>query len=399
MDPVAPATSRSATLAVFITVFIDLIGFGIVLPLLPSYAARLSVSDTRIGFLVSSFSLCQFLLAPWWGRLSDRIGRRPVILIGLTGSALSYLVFAYAGNFEALLFSRVLAGSMGATVNVAQAYLADVTPPERRSSAMGLIGAAFGLGFVIGPAVGGISSHYGDQLPGLIAASLCAGNLLLALVRLPETAVKRSRESGPRGAVDWELLLPPSLVILLSGMAFTVMYVVFPLYLERSMGFDRRHTGYFFVLLGLVTAAVQGGMVGRVVKRYGERRVMEAGCLIVAFGLIALPLVTGEMAPQAWRLPGLVGVMLLMGLGPGLIGPSTSGYVSRLTSAGDQGRALGLLTSAASVARVVGPVLAGVLSGALGSPATFVTMAIVSLAGAAGGFAAKGRRESKAGEA
>src|SRR5574338_471940 len=170
----------SPTLLIFLTVFIDLIGFGIVLPLLPSYAASYHVSDTAIGILVASFSLMQFLLAPWWGRLSDRIGRRPVLLIGLAGSALSYLLFGLAGTFWLLLLSRVVAGGMGATVNVAQAYLADVSPPEKRASAMGLIGAAFGLGFVVGPAIGGISSRLGNAAPGLIAAGLSAVNFLMA---------------------------------------------------------------------------------------------------------------------------------------------------------------------------------------------------------------------------
>src|SRR5512147_218405 len=162
----------SPTFLIFLTVFIDLIGFGIVLPLLPSYAASFQVSDTAIGFLVASFSLMQFLLAQWWGRLSDRIGRRPVLLIGLLGSALSYLLFGLAGSFAVLLVSRLVAGGMGATVNVAQAYLADITPLEQRPRAMGLIGAAFGLGFVVGPALGGISSHWGAAAPGFLAAGL-----------------------------------------------------------------------------------------------------------------------------------------------------------------------------------------------------------------------------------
>jgi len=386
-----PAANRSARLAVFITVFIDMIGFGIVLPLLPSYAARLSVSDARIGFLVSSFSLCQLLLAPWWGRLSDRIGRRPVILLGLAGSALSYLIFAFAGSFGLLLLSRVLAGSMGATVNVVQAYLADVTPRDQRARAMGLIGAAFGLGFVVGPAIGGITSHYGSQLPGLVAAALCAANLVLALFRLPESAHLRVREPS-HGTVDWRLLLPPSVVLLLSGTAFTVIYVVFPLYLERTLGYGIHQTSYVFVLLGLVSAGVQGGLVGRVVRQFGEQRVMEAGCLILALGLFLLPILTGPATPADLRLPGLIGVMLLIGLGPGLIQPSTSGYVSRMTSAADQGRALGLLTSVAAVARVIGPTLAGSMSGVMGSAGTFTAMAVIAVGGAVGGFAARGSR-------
>ena len=185
----------SPTLLIFLTVFIDLIGFGIVLPLLPSYAASFHVSDAGIGVLVASFSLMQFLLAHWWGRLSDRIGRRPVILVGLAGSALSYLLFALASNFWLLLLSRVVAGGMGATVNVAQAYLADTTTAERRARALGLIGAAFGLGFVVGPALGGIASRWGNAAPGLIASGLTAINFLLALRWLPEPV--RITPDGP----------------------------------------------------------------------------------------------------------------------------------------------------------------------------------------------------------
>jgi len=382
-------SSRSATFALFFTVFIDLIGFGIVLPLLPSYAARLQVDDVGIGFVVASFSLMQFLLAPWWGRLSDRVGRRPVILVGLAGSALSYLLFAYAGNFWILLLSRVIAGGMGATVNVAQAYLADVTPPERRAKAMGLIGAAFGLGFVVGPAIGGLTSRLGDAVPGLVAAGLSLANLTLAWFRLPETRVHQPRETATSGAIHWRMLVAPYAVLLLSTIAFTVMYVVFPLYVERTLGYDRHQTAYLFVLLGLVTAVVQGGLVGRLVQWFGERRLMEAGCLLVAAGLASLPLTTG--GGQAHRGVALLGVMLLLGLGTGVISPSTTGYISRIASDSEQGRALGLLTSVSAIARIVGPLLAGALNQVMGSPATFVTMACLSLAGGLAGFAARGR--------
>ena len=387
-SPRTPDSSRSAVLAVFLAVFIDLIGFGIVLPLLPSYAARMHVTDVRIGMVVASFSLMQFLLAPWWGRLSDRIGRRPVLLVGLAGSSLSYLLFAFAGTFWVLLLSRLIAGGMGATVNVAQAYLADVTPPERRAKAMGLIGAAFGLGFVIGPAIGGLTSRWGDSVPGLVAAGLSAANFVLTWFRLPETRVHRPREGGTSGAVHWRLLVAPYTVVLLSTIAFTVMYVVFPLYVERILGYDRHQTAYLFVLLGFVTAVVQGGLLGRLVQRFGERRLMEAGCFLVASGLLALPLTTsgGRDHPLA----AVLGVMLLLGLGAGLINPSTTGYISRIAPPSEQGRALGLLTSVAAIARIVGPVLAGGLNQAIGSRATFVTMACLSLLGGVAGFAARG---------
>lgn len=383
-----PDHSRSAVLAVFIAVFIDLIGFGIVLPLLPSYAARMHVTDFRIGMVVASFSLMQFLLAPWWGRLSDRIGRRPVLLVGLAGSSLSYLLFAFAGNFWLLLLSRLIAGGMGATVNVAQAYLADVTPPERRAKAMGLIGAAFGLGFVVGPAIGGLTSRWGESVPGLVAAGLSGANFVLTWFRLPETRVHRPREAVTSGAVHWRLLVAPYTVVLLSTVAFTVMYVVFPLYVERILGYDRHETAYLFVLLGFVTAVVQGGLLGRLVQRFGERRLMEAGCFLVASGLVALPLTTsgGPDHPLA----AVLGVMLLLGLGAGLINPSTTGYLSRIAPPSEQGRALGLLTSVAAIGRIVGPVLAGGLNQAIGSRATFATMACLSLLGGVAGFAARG---------
>src|SRR5688500_9556025 len=175
----------------FLTVFLDLIGFGIVLPLLPSYGARYTSSAALIGALVATDSLLTFLLAPAWGRLSDRIGRRPVLLIGLAGSVLSYIIFGLAGSFLALVLSRVVSGATGATIHVAQAYLADVTPPERRSHAMGLIGAAFGLGFTTGPAIGASASAYGDALPAIVAAGIATVNPVPGRAGLPEPALRR----------------------------------------------------------------------------------------------------------------------------------------------------------------------------------------------------------------
>jgi multidrug resistance protein len=375
MSTPAPAdATRSATLVVFTAVFIDLVGFGIVLPLLPSYAARFHVSDSSIGILVASFSLMQFLLAPWWGRLSDRIGRRPVLLIGLAGSALSYLLLALAPSFLVLLLSRVVAGAMGATVSVAQAYLADITPPERRSRAMGLIGAAFGLGFVIGPAIGGISSHWGDEVPGFVASALCAANFILAWFRLPETRV-HVPFAAPALTSRWKALLAPYGVLAFSTIAFTVMYVVFPLHIERALGYDRRHAAYFFVLIGLVTAAVQGGLVGRLAARFGDRALMTAGCVLLALGLVAVPFAFVPAVPAGWRLPALLVAILLLAFGPGLVGPSVTGYISRSSTTEDQGRALGTLTSVGAVARIVGPILAGTMNEVGGARAAFLVSA------------------------
>lgn len=364
---------------VLATVFLDLIGFGIVLPLLPSYAASFHVSDTAIGILVASFSLMQFLLAHWWGRLSDRIGRRPVLLIGLAGSAVSYLLFALATNFWVLLLSRMVAGGMGATVNVAQAYLADVTTPEGRARAMGHLGAAFGLGFVVGPALGGITSHFGDAVPGLVASGLTAVNFVLAWRWLPE-----SRRGGPHtpqaAPVHWSKFTMAFGAVAFSTVAFTVLYVVFPLQVERALGFDRHHSAYLFVLIGLVSAAVQGGLVGRLVGRVGERPLMITGGLMLAGGLALLPAAFDAGSGGGMSL--LYGALLVLAAGSAMIGPSAAAYVSRIAPAAEQGRALGLLQSVGAVARIGGPILAGVVAGHTSARvAFFVASGAAGLAG------------------
>lgn len=371
--------TRTATLVVFVAVFIDLIGFGIVLPLLPSYAARLQTSDARIGMLVASFSLMQFLLAPWWGRLSDRIGRRPVILTGLAGSAVSYLLFAAAADYRVLLLSRIVAGGMGATVNVAQAYLADVTPPERRARAMGLVGAAFGLGFVVGPAIGGLSSGLGEAGPGLVAAALTGANFVFGWFWLPETRVQPAAPTPSAAPAHWKALAAPFGVIGASTVAFTVMYVVFPLYAERALHYDRHEVAYLFVVIGLITAIVQGGVVGRLVHRWGEPRLMAAGAVLLAVGLAMIPLSSSASVPNRFRLPVLLGALFFLGFGPGLVGPSVTGYVSRLTPKEQQGRALGTLTGVGAMARVVGPIMAGTINQYSGSPAAFLVAAAAAL--------------------
>jgi len=367
----------SPTALIFITVFIDLIGFGIVLPLLPSYAAAFHVSDTAIGALVASFSLMQFLLAHWWGRVSDRIGRRPVLLIGLAGSSLSYLLFAVAGSFWVLLLSRLVAGGMGATVNVAQAYLADVTPPDRRARAMGLLGAAFGLGFVVGPAIGGLSSRLGDAAPGLVASSLTACGLLLAWRWLPESRAHRAT-AGTEAPAHWTRFLMAFIAVGLSTVAFTVLYVVFPLAVERTLGYDRHQSAYLFVLIGLVSAVVQGGLIGRLVTRYGERRLMATGGLLLALGLGSLP---ATIHPGA-GLGLLLGALLVLSAGSGMIAPSAASFVSRVASTSEQGRALGLLQSVGAVARIGGPLLAGFVAAAAGTETAFyVASGAAGLAG------------------
>lgn len=372
-------TSRSATGALFVTVVIDLIGFGIVLPLLPGYAAAFAVSATAIGVIVGSFSLMQFLFAPWWGRLSDRVGRRPVLLIGLAGSALSYLLFAFAGSYWTLLLSRVLAGGMGATVNVAQAYLADVSPVERRARAMGLLGAAFGLGFVLGPAIAGLTIHWGHRAPGLVAAGISLASFCLAWIRLPETRVHRPADSV--AAADWRRLAAPYTVMFLLVLAFTVMHVVFPLHAVRGMGYDQRTTSYFFVILGLVSALIQGVLIGKLAHHIREPTLMITGAGMLGVGLVLIPLSHSAAIPNQLHLAFLLGALVIVSIGTGLAMPSLTGFVSRITPAFRQGAALGTLQSVASVSRIVGPPATGFLAEVAGDRTTYLVGAGIALAG------------------
>ncbi len=376
MPLASTSMSRSVKALVIGTVFVDLVGFAIVLPLLPSYGSRYGGSDFAIGVLVASYSLVQLLLAPWWGRVSDRIGRRPVILIGLIGSAFSYLLFAWAHTFTLLLVSRLIAGATGATVNVAQASLADGSPPHRRSQVMGLIGASFGLAFIVGPALAGITSRLGDAAPGYMAAALTGVNWLFAVVLLPETRVHRTATTHPTG-LDWRRLTMPFGVILFETLAFSVMYAFFTLFGERVLGYGREEIAYLFVYIGLITAVIQGGVVGWLVPRLGEIRLMVLGSLSLAIGLGSLPLTVGES--PAWLVPALLTSLFFVAVGTGLVTPTVAGFVSRVTDPHEQGRALGLLQSTASTARILGPVAFGVVSGLGGVRAPFMIASLMAL--------------------
>jgi len=375
--PTPPA--RSAIPIVVATVFVDVIGFGMILPLLPSYAARLGGSPAAIGLLVASYSAMQFVLAPLWGRASDRFGRRPVLLIGLAGSVASYLVFAWADSLPLLLLSRVLDGGSGATINVAQAYLADETTPEKRTKAMGVVGAAFGLGFIVGPILGGITASIGTTLPGLVAAAITAANLVMAWLLLPESVRRVATPGIPETPLAWRGLAPPVTVLFLATLAFSVMYVVFPLYGEARFGASRSTVGYWFAFVGLATAIVQGGLLGRLVTRFGEAGVARLGALLMAVGFVLVPPAGEAAAPGAL----FYGALTLLGAGFGMAGPSMIGLASRRAAATVQGRTLGVTQSASSLARIVGPIVAGLVmqassdAGAFRLSAGFAALALV----------------------
>jgi len=369
---------RNASLAIILAVFFDLVGFGIVVPQLPLAAARFTTSGLLIGIVVATDSLLSFLLAPRWGRLSDRIGRRPVILIGLFGSVAGYLAFGLAGSLAILLLARVISGSIGATVNVAQAALADITRPEERARAMGLVGAAFGLAFTVGPALGGIASRWGERAPGLLAAAICLTNLIVAAVTLQES---RTRSEQAWGAITITRVARPALgAIFLATLAFTTMYVVFQQFSTGTLGLGRAGVSYAFTLVGIVSVIVQGRLIRRLAPKVGELRLAAWGGALMAAGLVILPMI-GGFARHSWpQMAGLGFAIVLLSAGFSLVGPCVTGYVSRTTPAGDQGRAMGTLQSIGAGARIVGPPVLGLIGQWGGYGAAFLVAGAAALA-------------------
>jgi multidrug resistance protein len=353
---------RSPLVIVFVTVFIDLLGFGIIIPLLPFYAETFGATALTVGLLSASFSLMQFIFAPIWGRLSDRIGRRPIILLGLFGSFLSYLIFGLAQSLSVLFIARIAAGIAGANIPTAQAFIADTTTPENRAKGMGLVGAAFGLGFIFGPAVGGFLSQWGYAAPAFFASALSLANFCAALFLLPESRTAAARRadaaSAPQGRIDAlrRALARPHLPTLLLVyfiviVAFSGFEATFALFSERRFGFTAATIGYMFAFVGFVLAIVQGTLVGRAARRLTERRVVPMAILLLAAGLGFI-----AVSRTVFFLTAASG---LIAVGMGFNNPSLVSLISRLSGRDEQGGVLGVSQSLASLARVLGPAWGG----------------------------------------
>lgn len=369
---------RSPLVVLFLTVFIDLLGFGIVLPLLPYYAESFGAAPLVITLLSSSFSLMQFLFAPVWGRLSDRVGRRPILVLSLAGSSTSYLLFGLAVSLPMLFATRILAGICAANISTAQAYVADVTTPETRAKGMGMIGAAFGLGFIFGPAMGGALSRYGYSVPAFFASGLSLIALALALFRLPESLRSDARTQGEGRTFDPRRLAValshPKMGLLLliffcSVFAFANLEATFALFVEKASRFSytARETGYLFAYMGVLTSLMQGGLIGRLARRFGERRLVATGTLMLASGLAAIPLAPG--------LGGLMGALALLAFGAGMNTPSLSSLISRSSAEDEQGGILGVSQSMSSLARIVGPAWGGFVFERFGTASPYFTTA------------------------
>lgn len=364
---------KPSLLVIFLTVFLDLVGFGIVLPLLPVYSESFGASGLLVGVIMASYSAMQFLFAPLWGRWSDKVGRRPVLLISNFGSAVSYALFAVASGLEGnaalgtLLASRIFAGICGANISVAQAYIADITPPEDRSKRMGLIGMAFGLGFILGPALGALSlTGFGRTGPGWVAAAMCFGNFLLTCAILPESRQPGSEHAPERPRLSlWSHTLGrPQVGLLvwlffLATFAFTSFETTLGLLVSKNFKLDVRQPedakkiAYLFAYCGLIGALVQGGAIGRAVKKLGEPKLIAVSLFCTAASLAPLPFVT------SWG--ALLGVLALLSIGSSLARAPIFGLLSILTPAHEQGETIGVAQSFGSLARIAGPIFAGAL--------------------------------------
>jgi DHA1 family tetracycline resistance protein-like MFS transporter len=363
---------------VVLIVLIDLLGFTLVMPLLAPFAEQYGFSEWQIGLLFSAYPLCQLVAGPVLGKLSDRHGRRPLLVFSQAGTAISFLILGLSRNFTLMLLARMLDGASGGNILVAQAYVADVTRPEHRARGMGLIGMAFGLGFVLGPLLGGllvalpVSPGWRLRLPFLVAAGFSTLAWVLVLLRLPESLPAGGKAREAARVVSWRgladtLTLPGigRLVLLgfLTVLAFACLEGTLSLFLRRRMGWDARSAAFAFAGLGLLSAIVQGGLIRRLVPRLGEARLIVAGLVTAAFGFAAMALVSNALE--------LAGALALVGVGQGLLGPSLSGLLSRITPMSEQGAVFGTLSSAQTLARMISYSAANVLLGRVSPSAPY----------------------------
>jgi multidrug resistance protein len=361
--------NRSPLIVIFTTVLIDLIGFGIVIPVLPFYAEGTIFNATprTVGILFASYSVMQLLFSPILGGLSDKYGRRPVLFLSIIGTGIGFLVLGLATTLWMLFAGRILDGITGGNISTAQAYIADITTTEDRAKGMGLIGAAFGIGFVFGPAIGGILSRWGIHVPFLFAATLSFANAILLYFRLPETITPehpaRHQAAGGRGLKQLiNSLKQPRLafvlvIYFLFIVAFSIMTTSFSLYTMFRFGYDAQHTGYLFAYVGIIAVIIQGGLIGRLVKRFGEMPLVIVGAFCFAISLFAVPFVS----PAAGGLAALLIGGGVFSAGNSLATPALTSLASKSVDQNEQGTVLGVTQSVASLARAVGPSLAAIL--------------------------------------
>jgi DHA1 family tetracycline resistance protein-like MFS transporter len=374
---------------IWTTVALDLIGFGIILPVLPRFAEDSGASPTTAGFLVASFSIAQLLCSPLWGRVSDRIGRKPVLIVSLVGTAIGSLLTGLAGSVLLLLFiGRIVDGASGASVSVAQAAVADIAAPEDRPRLLGLLGAAFGAGFALGPAIGGLAALVDHRLPFFVAAAIAAVNAVAAIRRLPETHPDRSgvnqlayansvtpERDGPTQEVAARgQLLQLVLVMFIAVVAFSAFEATFSLLTKARFELSESGTYGVFFVIGIALVVVQGALIHPVTSLLGETRTIRIGLAANALGLVLVALDSGWVTLA----PGL----LFLVMGQGLLAPTLASAVAGRARRDRRGATLGFQQSAGGLARVVGPLLGGALFQHVGIASPYVVgagLAVVAL--------------------
>jgi DHA1 family tetracycline resistance protein-like MFS transporter len=351
-----PLRSRATLPTLFSIIIVDLIGFGVLMPVLPYYADRFGANGFVLGALLATHAAMQFVFAPIWGRLSDRIGRRPVMLGTVGGTAVALVALAFAPSLPWLFAARVASGLFAANISVATAYLTDVTAPDERTRWMGMVGASFGIGFILGPALGAVLAPHGLEVPILAAAGFATVNLVYAAVVLKEPA--SHQPSQPGGRTRLEVLREPSIgrltgVNLLFSLAVTQLEAMFAFYMLRRFGYKVEQVAWILVTMALVMALIQGGGMRPLVARFGERALMLTGLALMAIGI--------GLVPTQHTIAWLMVPLIVSAVGRAIAQPPMMSWASMLAAEAERGLVMGTFQSAASLARVFGPLVAGLL--------------------------------------
>ena len=373
--------NKPALSLIFLTVFIDLLGFGILIPILPTFATKvLHVDEMAIGIAIAIYSLVQFFFNPIFGELSDKHGRKPMIVISLFINAIGYVIFAFTSSFLLLIISRIVAGIGGSSIGVAQAYIADITTKENRSKGMGLIGAAFGLGFVFGPLIGGLLSKYGYMVTGFASGGFSILAFVLTLLLLPESLKQKNKQIRKRKLFDvnsfkkvFSKPLLAILVVLFFILTFSVanIYGTFALLGYKIYGFTDLQNGYMYGIIGLMSAIVQGGLLNYISKYVNDKKLIIFGSLFMIVGL--------GLMPYGGSFFWLAIIVTVLSFGTGTLQPTLLSMISKVTSESEQGVTLGINQSLSAFARMLGPLWGGFAFEFLGYQFPFLTGALFTL--------------------
>ena len=373
--------NKPALSLIFLTVFIDLLGFGILIPILPTFATKvLHVDELAIGIAIAIYSLVQFFFNPIFGELSDKHGRKPMIVISLFINAIGYVIFAFTSSFLLLIISRIVAGVGGSSIGVAQAYIADITTKENRSKGMGLIGAAFGLGFVFGPLIGGLLSKYGYMVTGFASGGFSILAFVLTLLLLPESLKQKNKQIRKRKLFDvnsfkkvFSKPLLAILVVLFFILTFSVanIYGTFALLGYKIYGFTDLQNGYMYGIIGLMSAIVQGGLLNYISKYVNDKKLIIFGSLFMIVGL--------GLMPYGGSFFWLAIIVTVLSFGTGTLQPTLLSMISKVTSESEQGVTLGINQSLSAFARMLGPLWGGFAFEFLGYQFPFLTGALFTL--------------------